>query len=475
MIRTRVAPAASNHLSLRELQCALVNWLMARAKGGQFFVRIGDLDLVRGRAETVHRILDDLRWLDLDWEEGPDTAGEYGAGGEYGPYLQSQRRERYVEPLERLEKLDAAYACSEEHADAVTVPEGLREPVSKALGQAGAGGWVVRFALDRSGDGVEWKDLVHGATRRGVESTPDPIIRRADGTVSPFLASVVDDAAMKVTHVLRPASDVGITEAEIVLHAALGHRTPRFGHFPSLTGPDGNLYTRRHGAFTVDSFKKLGYLPITLANYLAWLAWTRRGLGRKFDPRDLGEKFHVGGIRKASVPFSFPEMNRLSTEYLGEEHLDHLVDRALPYLIEGRFVDEDYDREGLKRILATIRPSLKCLSEIVKYVDIFFGETVIESRGREVLKDEGSSRFLQALRDQIAAAASFEEDDIRSVTSRVADEAGVDEDRVVAPLRVALTGVPQDSDDVHKIASVLGRRGCLEKIDRVLGDVVPHS
>lgn len=460
MVRTRIAPAACNHLSLRELQTALMNWLFARSKGGKFIVRIAEADLVRGRTETVHRILDDVRWLDIDWDEGPDI------GGQFDPYLQSARRDGHDAALDRLRSSDAAYAVSEAEdggGEVATDAKTISDWVARAVP------YSIRLRLDRSKP-FELRDLVHGFRGVPADAVEDPVIQRPDGSASPILTQVVDDAAMRISHVLRPDSEFARSVVESALFQALGARAPRYGHFPELRGTDGKPYSRRHGAFTVDSFKKLGYLPGTLTNYLVRLAWNRRGLGEKFDIHELGEKFHLAGIRKESVAFQFPELNELSTRYICEENLDHLADRVLPYLIEGRFVEDEYDREKLKKILHTIRPSLKCLSEIVKYVDIFFGETVIEPRGREVLKDESAARVLRLFRDHLATVGTLDEAAFDSLLERMLAETGYEAERLLLPIRAALTGVTQ-GDDLDKIASILGPRECMGKVDRVLAEV----
>jgi len=469
MVRTRFAPAASNHLSLRDLHTGLLNWLLARSKGGTFAVRIGDLDLVRGRTETIHRILDDVRWLDVDWDEGPDVAGENG------PYLQSESRKAYEEALDRLrvssdvyedEILDPAPRCTRPPSDERPVVLRYRLAGAGIGGRSGEGG---PSAGNRSRDAGRFRDFVRGEVPLDSVEVEDPVVQRPDGSPSPMLARVVDDARMRITHVLRPDDEYPLTVAESALYDALGVKMPRVGHFPSLIGADGKPYSRRHGAFNVDSFKKLGYLPRTLANYLVSLSWSRRGLGPKFDPRSLGDRFHVAGIRKVARPFQFPELNRLSTEYLSEENLDHLVDRVLPYLIEGRFVDEEYDRERLRRILETVRPRIHCLSEIVKYVDIFFGETVIEPRGREVLKEETATRVLRQFRECLQGARTLDARGFEEVVERLRRETGLQSEQVELPIRAALTGITQ-GEDLEQIASILGPQACIGKVDRVLAE-----
>ena len=457
-----------------------MNWLYARAKGGKFIVRIGDMDLVRGRTETVHRILDDVRWLEVDWDEGPDI------GGTSSPYLQSGRKDRYVKVLDKLRSSPRVYAPSDVEEPDVAGDDDSDATPAKGRAHAKGGAhleadedtlarwiaegrpYVLRFRLERSSP-TDFKDLVTGVRSIDFSDVEDPIVQRADGSPSPFLAAVVDDADMKITHAFRPDSECVRSAMEASLADALGMRTPKVGHFPRLTGADGKPYSRRHGAFTVDSFKKLGYLPRTLSNYLTHLAWSRRGIGDKFDVRDLEEKFHVAGMRKDTLPFVFTELNSLSTAYIVEEDLEHLVDRVLPYLIEGRFLEDEYDREKLKRILDTIRPSLKCLSEIVKYVDIFFGDTVIEPRGKEVLKDESAARVLRLFREHLSATPELDETKFDSVLEQMLAETGFDADRLMLPIRAALTGVTQ-GDDLDKIASILGSRVCIGKVDRVLAD-----
>jgi glutamyl-tRNA synthetase len=480
MIRTRFAPAATHHLSIRELQGALFNSLLARARAGKFVIRIDDLDLQRGRAETVHRILDDVRWLDIDWDEGPDI------GGECGPYLQSKRREAYEEALEGLAAEGRLYPCFCENAGpAGGEIEGNGEDRAWSDPCSDLGSrevqrrlrserpHVMRLRLGGRGP-IRFRDMIRGWVEVEAGAVGHPVVRESDGHASRLLCDALDDARMKISHLLRCESERGTVAAELAVVDALGEKPPRVGLYPRLVGSDGNLYSRRHGAFTVESFKKLGYLSRTLSNYLVHLGWTRRGLGLKYDIRDLGERFHLAGIRKESVPFQFPDLNALSNEYIREENLDHLADRVLPYLIEGRFLDEEgHDRDLLKRILAALRSNLHCLSEIVKYVDIFFGETVIEPRGREALREEHVTTVLRAVRDRLFPILDLDEARFAAVLTEVTRETGVDAEKLRTPLCVALTGMTEGTD-LDRIAPILGSRGCVEKIDRALSEVLPH-
>ena len=193
MVRTRIAPAACTYLSLGELQATLLNWLFARSKGGKFLVRIGEMDLVRGRAETVHRILDDIQWLEVDWDEGPDI------GGSHGPYLQSERRDLYAKALEKISASDRVYAYAPER-DGEPAAEGGAEEI--AAWTRSERPFVFRYRLDRSGK-VEVRDMVRGSIEVSLDDVEDPIVRRHDGSASPFMAQVIDDAEMRITHVLK--------------------------------------------------------------------------------------------------------------------------------------------------------------------------------------------------------------------------------------------------------------------------------
>jgi len=476
MVRTRFAPAATQHLSVRQLQSALFNSLLARSRSGKFVVRFGDADLVRGRNETIHRMLDDIRWLDIEWEEGPDI------GGEYGPYLQSECADAYRERIGKLEASGRLYPCFCESA----VPAGSSEVDGSSDGvddpcemlgtkeilrhRRRNDPCALRFRIDRKRP-YRFRDLVRGWVAVPPERVANPFVQRSDGQAAAEFADAVDDVRMRITHLLRPEDEIPFTAAQLAILDELGERAPRIGHHAVLVGCDGKPYSRRHGAFTVESFKKLGYLPATVANYLVHLGWTRRGIGMKFDARELGDRFHLAGMRRTSLPFAFPEINRLSNEYIREENLDHLADRVFPYLIEGRFLDEDCDRDRLKRILETLRSHLHCLAEIVKYVDIFFGETVIEPRGREALREEHAPKVLRTLRDLLVQESEVDASSFRAILDRVEGETGVGGERLLVPVRAALTGMTQESD-VEGIAGILGTKGCIEKIDRALLETV---
>ncbi len=285
MIRLRFAPSPTGHLHVGNARTALFNWLLARGSGGVFLLRIEDTDSERSTAQSEASILEDLRWLGLDWDEGPDV------GGPCGPYRQSERQSLYRAHLEHLLERGLAYRCfcSPEQLDAerkAALAAGqparysgrCRSLQAAEIDRRLAAGEraAMRFAVPDGRD-VVFEDAVRGAVRFSTDVIGDPVIVRSDGTPAYNFAVVVDDALMKVTHVIRGEDHVSNTPRQILLYEALGYAPPTFAHLALVMGPDHSPLSKRHGATSVAEFRAKGYLPEALVNYLALVGWSPRG------------------------------------------------------------------------------------------------------------------------------------------------------------------------------------------------------
>ena len=272
---------------------------------------------------------------------------------------------------------------------------------------------------------------------------------------------------MRIDVSIRDDESLSETAVQIRVTRALGLSMPRIAHVPEIVGIDGARFGKRHGAATAQSFRRLGYHPRALANFLVGLSWSHPDGLERFDPATLDRDFARSPIRREPAVFDFKVLNRISAETIREESPDFLLDRVYPYLLEGGFIDEGGDRARLRQVVAVCREHLSCLSEIVKYADIFFGETFIEPKERKLLKRESSRQILVAFRERVVRMTDLDAEGFRRTIAEVQRETRATRESVLLTLRLALTG-QNVGPDVSEVAPVLGARACAEKVERAL-------
>jgi glutamyl-tRNA synthetase len=472
-IRVGISPVVTPTIAVSGLRAALFAWLHARAHGGTLVLCVADAQGPRIRDELTSLLLEHLRWIGIDWQEGPDV------GGPYAPYLTSRRAERYRDAARRLLEAGIAFRCFctpeeiEDRAQTEKRRRAAKQPkshrcstlsASEAERRARAG---ARTFLRLRGDAcgrVACEDAIRG--RIFVEPRAEAFLVDPDGAPFDGFASALDDVEMKIDVAFRDDESLHETAVRIRVARELGLTMPRIAHVPEVLGTDGERFGKRHGAATAQSFRRLGYHPRAVANYLVGLSW-RSPSGERFDPSALYGEFSRAPIRPEPATFDFKTLNRLSNETIREESPDFLLDRVYPYLLEGGFVDESGDRARLRQVVAVCRDHLSCLSEIVKFADIFFGETYIEPKDRKLLKREASRDILMAFRERLQHVSRLDSEALRRALADVQRQTRATRDTVHLTVRVALTG-QTEGPDVAEVAPVLGARACAEKVDRAL-------
>jgi len=323
-VRVRFAPSPTGHLHVGNARTALFNWLFARRQGGVFVLRIEDTDAERSTAASEQAIYDDLRWLGLDWDEGP------GTGGLFGPYRQSERRAMHDEAARALLGSGAAYRCfcSKERLDAEREAQraaglpprygGRCRDVSPAESarRAGQEPFAVRFRV--AADRVVFTDLIRGAVEFPATQIGDMVLVRADGLPTYNFAVVLDDLGMKITHVIRGEDHVSNTPRQILLYAALGAQPPVFAHVSMVLGPDGAPLSKRHGASSLADFRESGFLPEALLNYLALLGWSPPEGKEILPAREIAALFSLEKVGHAAAMFDMKKLAWLNAHYLRE-------------------------------------------------------------------------------------------------------------------------------------------------------------
>jgi glutamyl-tRNA synthetase len=370
-VRVRFAPSPTGYLHVGGARTALFNWLFARHSGGTFVLRIEDTDVERSSDDMVTGILDSMRWLGLDWDEGP------GVGGPYGPYFQSERLARYRDLAERLVKSGAAYYCYCDPADLKARREAARArgeswdydgtcrrlPAEEIVRREAAGrSRAVRFAVPEGRTTVA--DLVQGDIDFDHANIEDFVVFRSDGNPTYHLSVVADDVEMQISHVIRGADHISNTPKQILLYRALGAECPRFAHVPLILGPDRRRLSKRHGATAVGEYERNGYLPEAFTNFLALLGWSPGDDRERFTLDELVHAFSLEGINLANAVFNQDKLDWFNAEYLARLSLDELIRRVAPHFEAAGLWDDSLaaGRQGwFGRVLELLRPRCRRL------------------------------------------------------------------------------------------------------------------
>ena len=416
-VRVRFAPSPTGALHVGGARTAIYNWAFARRNGGSFILRIDDTDPERSTAENTAQILRSLEWLGIDWDEGP------GVGGPFGPYSQTERADRYAAALERMKTNGSAYPCfcSPEELGAKRVSGRASDGVggydrtcrrldSTAVAARVAAGepHVWRLAVPEKRGDIIVDDAVRGETAFPASAMDDFVLARGDGTPTYNFATVVDDADMQITHVIRGDDHLSNTPRQILVYESLGHLVPTFAHLSMIWGADGKKLSKRHGATSVEAFHDEGFAPEALLNYLALLGWSLDGETTVFSSDVLKTHFSLDRISKSPAIFDFEKLEWMNGVYIREMAPDEFVARMLPWIKEAGLASAD-DVEARYAWFLALAPlvskHIKRLTEIVPLVRFLFTEDlVIDPMAAEnILAKEGAGRALAALCDTLAS------------------------------------------------------------------------
>jgi glutamyl-tRNA synthetase len=422
---------------------ALFNWLYARHTGGTFVLRIEDTDVARNTQASVNVILDGLRWLGLEWDEGPITSDATGPSkGDYGPYFQSQRKENYRRRVEALLSHGLAY----EHEGAIKFKM-TREPI---VIQDAVVGEVRRELTDREA------------------ADPDFVIVRSDGEPVFHLVNVVDDLEMNITHVIRGEDHLSNTPKHIALFRAFGVKPPHYAHIPLILNPDGTKMSKRDQGALMTAYMDGGYLPEAIVNYLCLLGWSPKDNREKLPRAEVIERFDLPQVLRANARFDHDKLLWLQGEYTRELDSDRFYELSVHALARAGLNTNSYPLEYVKAALDTCKGKFKLFPELAAYAGFYFKET-IECNPEGEKKDfvpENKPR-LKKLRDAFAAVEPFTAASIESTLKSIAAELGVKAGVLVHPTRLACTGNTVGPSLYH-LLEVLGKDRVLQRMDRAL-------
>jgi glutamyl-tRNA synthetase/nondiscriminating glutamyl-tRNA synthetase len=455
-MRVRFAPSPTGLLHVGNARTALFNWLLARRQGGTFVLRIEDTDAQRSTKESESAILRDLRWLGLDWDEGPDE------GGPVGPYRQSERISLYQTHAHALVDRQQAYFCFCSQAQLETERKAaldagqpavysgrcraLNTNESRARVASGESA-AVRFHVPAH-RAVSFDDLVRGPVTFHTDVIGDPIILRADGFPAYNFAVVIDDALMEITDVVRGEDHISNTPRQLLFYEALGFPSPRFAHLAMVLGPDHSPLSKRHGATSVSEFREKGYLPESLVNYLALLGWSPGGNDEILPLDELARRFSIEGVGHSAGVFDEEKLAWVNRHYLKAADPARLVQLSWPYLHDAGFVRQVSPHEPALGYLSAILPmasaSVDRLEQVPNRLQLVFSYDPRVALGRAEIREEveapNARQVIEALADDLATAPRLVDRQMfRAAAERVKLKTGHKGRALFHPIRLALT------------------------------------
>ncbi|UCF79188.1 MAG: glutamate--tRNA ligase [Candidatus Eiseniibacteriota bacterium] len=472
-VRVRFAPSPTGYLHVGGARTAFFNWLFVRSEGGSFILRIEDTDVARSTQESLQAILESMRWLGMDWDEGP------GKDGAAGPYFQSQRMEKYREFSSRLLASGHAYRCFctreelEDRRAASLAEKGALKydgrcerlsPEEVLSLEAGGRPCVVRFRV-RSGV-TSWQDEVKGRIEFSNSELDDFIITRSNGTPTYNFAAVVDDVTMQITHVIRGDEHISNTPRQILLYEALGEALPVFAHLPMILGPDGTKLSKRHGAVAISHYERQGFLPEAMANFLALLGWAYDGKREIFTREELVRKFSLERVSSNPSVFDQDKLIWMNGQYMRELPSSRRHEMVRRFLREEEGMN-DVDTRGdwIDRIVDVVGDRMKVASQITELAGFFFEDRVrYDEKARELLlSGAGTSELLLKVAGRLESLKDYGAVSIEEAIRGLAGEMGLKAGELIHPARAALTG-KTTSPGIFDVMTLLGRERCLSRL-----------
>ena len=489
-IRVRFAPSPTGLLHIGNARTALFNWLFARHMGGKFILRIEDTDLQRSSSSYEKQLIQDLVWLGLTWDEGPNE-NDPGEMGDFGPYRQSKRLDIYSSHTAQLLAENKAYRCfctpeelEAERQDAIArhlpqIYSGKCRNLSKIeIRESLLRGKIYSVRLKIPDHTIRFHDIVRGDLEFAPETVSDPIlVRSAQGGTAGASPGVpvynyvvtVDDALMGITHVIRGDDHISNTPKQVAIYEAFGWKVPEFAHLSTILGADRERLSKRHGATSISTFRQMGYLPEALVNYLCLLSWSPKDNREKLPLSEVIERFDLPQILRANARFDHDKLLWLQGEYVRELSDDRFCELSVHALAKAGLDTNAFPVGYVKAALDTCKGKIKLFTELPTYAGFYFkDEFDYDPEGAK--KDfipENKPRLLK-LHEAFAKLDQFDAAHLEAALKNTAGELGVKAGVLVHPARLACTGNTAGPSLYH-LMEVLGKDKVMQRIERALG------
>lgn len=475
-VRVRFAPSPTGSLHIGGARTALFNLLFARHNNGTFVLRIEDTDTERSTEESTQQIIRSLKWLGLDWDEGPEK------GGDFGPYFQSQRLELYKEEVDRLLAEGKAYYC-------YCSPEELSERREAAL-KAGkppkydgrcrnltpeqrkkfedeGRPYTIRLKMPEEGQTVV-EDLIRGTVVFDNSVLDDLIIVKSNGIPTYNFACVVDDNAMKMTHIIRAEEHLSNTPKQIQTYLALGYEIPKFAHVPMILAPDRSKLSKRHGATSVEEFRDQGYLAESIINYLTLLGWSPEGTEEIFDMDKAIREFTLERVNKTAAIYDVKKLTWINGHYMRELDLEYITEQTIPFMIKKGIITEEEARDNfdyIKKVVEISRDRAKTLDELADTIAFFFKDvTEYEEKGvKKHFSKENAAKLLTLGAEALEKLEDFTHDKTEETFRNITADMGLKAAEIIHPTRLAITGRTV-GPGLFDIIVLLGREKTVERM-----------
>ncbi|MDD4957001.1 MAG: glutamate--tRNA ligase [Candidatus Omnitrophica bacterium] len=424
MIKVRFAPSPTGFLHLGSARTALFNWLYARRTGGTYVLRIEDTDKERSKEEFLNEILEDLKWLGLDWDGDP--------------VFQSDRFDIYRQKAEGLVEQGKAYME----------------------------GSAIIFRVEKGRD-IEIDDMIHGKIKFNTDELKDQVMIKSDGSPAYNFCCVVDDSEMGITHIIRGDDHISNTPKQMLFYEAFGCEPPRFGHMPLMMGTDGAKLSKRHGGVSVEEYRTEGFLPQALINYLMLLGWSP---GEEREVLSLGEAidiFDISDMTGVQAKFDVQKLRWLNGEYIMKLPLTELSGLLSERVKKAGLEISSIGDEGFAKLVELYRMRIKTLSEFVPLTKFFFSdEFEVDEKGwKKYLEDEGNRDNLREFSSRLPGPDQFTHDNIEAVCRAIAEERQLKAAQIIHPTRMAISGITQGAG-LFEMMELLGREKTVERMEK---------
>lgn len=462
-VRVRFAPSPTGHLHIGGVRTALFNYLFARHHSGIFILRIEDTDRSRSTEESIEAIIDGMKWLGLEWDEGP--------------YRQTERLDIYRGKAETLLKEEKAYYC-------YCTPEELDTRRKEALASGKIPKYdrrcrdlktpikgrprAIRFVSTDEGQTVV-DDLIRGRIVFENIQLDDLIVLRSDGFPTYNFSVVVDDTSMGITHVIRGDDHLNNTPRQIQLYQALGYEPPRFAHLPMISGHDRTRLSKRHGATSVLAYKEMGFLPEAMLNYLSRLGWAY-GDQEIFSKEELIEKFSLENVGKSAAVFNPEKLLWLNSQYIMNTDAEKLAQMVMPFLVREGITSEGQlvDLKWMSKAVTTFRERAKTLAELARLLRYYIVEYVeYDEKAKTKFLNEKSRDLLIELKDNLETLKDFSASELDKTFRSIIEKHNIKLGALAQPVRVAITG-GTESPGIFEVLEIVGKGKVIKRLDRAI-------